>query len=67
MTDKKTLMTTIKLEYPEFPDATINWRIHQLKELGIIQSMRYGKYTLTEFKNYTPYLSNSIKISIIKS
>jgi hypothetical protein len=61
VTDKKTLMTTIKLEYPEIPDATINWRIHQLKELGIIQSMGYGKYTLTEFKNYTPYLSNSIK------
>ncbi len=61
VTDKKTLMATIKLEYPEIPDATINWRIHQLKELGIIQSMGYGKYTLTEFKNYTPDLSNNIK------
>ncbi|MFN8436000.1 MAG: DUF6577 family protein [Cytophagales bacterium] len=59
--DKKTLMATLKLEFPDIPDATINWRLHQLKELGVIQSMGYGKYALTELKNYVPDLSSSIK------
>lgn len=59
--DKKSLIASLKLEYPNIPDATINWRLHQLKEQKVIQSMGYGKYTLSELKSYIPVLSARIK------
>jgi DNA-binding Lrp family transcriptional regulator len=41
--------------------STVNWRIYNLVQSGVLQRIGRGKFTLGEGKNYIPEISSSIK------
>ena len=45
---------------PELNDATLRWRVHYLKQKGIIQSIGRGIYTISVKPCYAPDISSQL-------
>ena len=46
---------------PDISNSTINWRIRQLVEKGIIKRVGHGVYSTGESKKYVPHLNQAHK------
>lgn len=58
---KKEIIELVRKEFPELADSVINWRLHQMKSQGLIQSLSYGTYSLISKDHFNPNISNSLK------
>lgn len=61
MATKQHLTELIETTIPGLSKSTINWKLHQLKSEGAIQSPRYGVYSLKSKADFVPTLSSSSK------
>lgn len=50
-----------KLFEPDLSQATFSWRIHNLKEKNILQSVKRNLYTLVEKKAFQPVITPKLK------
>lgn len=55
-----------KLYEPDLSQATFSWRIHNLKEKNILQSVKRSIYTLEEKKLFQPIIAPKLKALDIK-
>lgn len=55
-----------RLFEPDLVPATFSWRIHNLKEKNILQSVKRNIYTLVEKKSFQPILPPKLKSLAIK-
>ena len=45
---------------PELNEGTLSWRIHNLKEQGIIKAIKRGEYIVSDKPRYIPELSTDL-------
>ncbi len=45
---------------PDLKDSTLRWRIHQLKEEGVIRAVKRGEYVISDKPEYVPDLSEKL-------
>lgn len=58
---KQDILALARREFPELTDATVSWRLHNMKSQGLIQSFGYGNYTLSEKPAFLPGGSARLK------
>lgn len=56
---KDELMELLRLEFPELTDATLTWRIHDLKTKGLVYSGGRGKYVIDPPTTFQPTLPSA--------
>ncbi len=52
---------------PEIPNSTINWRIYSLVQLGVINRIGRGQFSISETKKFIPYFDKPIKLIFKKT
>lgn len=55
---KSELRAWLEGVYPEVSEETLNWRIHDLKSKGILESPGRGMYRMATREEFTPVFSN---------
>lgn len=55
---KSELRAWLEGVYPEVSEETLNWRIHDLKSKGILESPGRGMYRMATGEDFTPVFSN---------
>lgn len=51
---KADLLTLLRIEFPDLSDATLTWRIHDLKSRGLLYSAGRGRYVLAAPDSFAP-------------
>ncbi|MBB4804796.1 hypothetical protein HNP38_000068 [Chryseobacterium defluvii] len=50
-----------QLQTPAIKKSTVQWRVTRLLELGVIQRIGRGKYTIGNYRKFIPYPTSQIK------
>lgn len=58
---KSQLLDWLEKVYPQASNETLTWRIHDLKEKGVLESPGRGMYRLATQEDFTPVFSNLSK------
>lgn len=57
----KEILDFYRLKEPIIKKTTVQWRVTKLLELGIIQRIGRGKYTMGNYQKFEPYSTKQIK------